>query len=138
MIIGPSKYSKDPSILAEGIALTLPVAFFDDRGCTVAEFEKLFVRYMRKEDAIWNFRLTNLPTRDFVYVYLVFEGLIQYRCNFVMLERNKAKSFYDSPDGNVRHFPPTNWILFTGPAVPAPYEMPQRGFQGFRYTTKLF
>lgn len=131
-------YSKDPSIMPDGIVLTLPVAFFKDRGMSYSEFEKLFERYMRREDAIWNFRLTNLPKHDVAYVYLIFDGFLQYRANLVQYERNVAKKFYDSPDGRVRSFPPSNWVLFTGPIVKAPQDWPLKGFQGFRYCTKLF
>jgi hypothetical protein len=138
MIIGPSKYSKDPTIPAEGIALTLPKQFFEDRGWTYAEFEKYFEKLMAKDDSIWHFRLTNLPTQDVAWVYLIFEGFIQFRLNLVMYERNKSKVFKDGPDSENRHFPNSNWVLLAGPAVRAPYEMIQKGFQGFRYTTKLF
>jgi hypothetical protein len=31
-------YSKDSSIVPEGIVLTLPVAFFQDRGMTIDQF----------------------------------------------------------------------------------------------------
>lgn len=137
-MITPNGYSKDPGIMPEGIALTLPVAFFQDRGMSYAEFEKMFLEYMQEEDAIWNFRLTNLPLHDVVYVYLVFDGFLQYRGNLVQYERNVAKDFYDAPDGKVRSFPPSNWVLFTGPIVKSPYERQMKGFQGFRYTTKLF
>lgn len=138
MIIAPGKYSKDPSHIPEAIVLTMPKAFFEDRKMTTKEFKAMFERYMRRDDAIWNFRLTNLPTKDIAWVYLVFDGLIQYECNFVQYERNKAKEFDDAPDGKVRKFAETNWVLFTGPAIKAPYEMPQKGFQGFRYALKLF
>lgn len=131
-------YSKDPSIIPEGIVLTLPVAFFNDRNMTTDQFKQLFERYMRREDAIWNFRLTNLPTHDVAYVYLIFEKQIQYKAHLVQYERDKAKVFNDSPDGIVRSFPPSNWVLFTGPLVKPPNELPLKGFQGFRYCTKLF
>lgn len=138
MIISASKYSKDPNLQADGIALTLPVAFFEDRKMSTAQFKKTFERFMAKEDALWHFRLTNLPTREVAWIYLIFDKQFQYRANFVMYERNKAKAFKDAPDGIIREFPPTNWVIFTGPIVKAPCEMPQKGFQGFRYTLKLF
>lgn len=138
MIIGASTYSKDPNLQPDGIALTLPVMFFQERGMSTDQFKKLFERFMRREDAIWNFRLTNLPKRDVAWVYLIFDRHLQYRANFVMYERNTAKSFNDSPDGIQREFPPSNWVLFTGPIIKPPYPMPQRGHQGFRYTTKLW
>jgi hypothetical protein len=138
MIVGASKYSKDLSLIPEAIVLTLPVAFFEDRGMNVEQFKQMFERYMRRDDAIWNFRLTNLPKHDIAWVYLVFDKQIQYRCNFVQYERNTAKKFYDAPDKKVRSFEKTNWVLFTGPVVKPPHEMPQKGFQGFRYALKIF
>ncbi len=137
-MITPREYSKDPSLMPDGIVLTLPEMFFEDRKMTIDQFKKKFERYMHQEDAIWNFRLTNLPKHDIAYVYLVFDKQIQYRCQFVMYERNKAKTFSDASDGQMRYFPSSNWVLFTGPIIKPPYEWLQKGFQGFRYCTKLF
>jgi hypothetical protein len=138
MIVGPSKYSKDQSIIPEGIMLTLPVAFFEDRKWGCEGFIKMFERYMSKEDSIWNFRLTNLPTHEVAWVYLVFDKKVQFRVNMVMYERNVSKYFYDGPDKKERAFPSANWVILSGPAIRPPHEWPQKGFQGFRYTTKLF
>lgn len=131
-------YSKDPAIRADGIVLTLPVKFFEDRKMTVKQFKKVFERHMAHDGAYWNFKLTNLPKQDVAYVYLIFDKQIQYRCNLVCYERKVTKSFRDAPDRKVRKFRNANWVLFTGPVVKAPHEWPQRGFQGFRYSTKLF
>lgn len=133
-MITENSYSKDPFIQPEGIALTLPVMWFENRGWTVEKFKPHFERFMQREDAIWNFRLTNLPTKDFYLVYMVFGGFIQYQCNLVQIERNVAKTFHDAPDGKPIVFAASNWILITGPAIAPPYPMPQKGFQGFRYT----
>lgn len=138
MIIGHSKYSKDPSIQPDGIALTLPVQFFYERGMTIEKFKPYFERLMRQEDQYWNFKLKNLPTIEVPYVYFLFGGFFQYRLNLMCYERGVEKWFSDMPDGEEWHFPKTNWVLATGPVVKPPYEMPQKGFQGFRYTTKLF
>lgn len=138
MIIGPGKYSKDVSIMPEGIMLTLPVMFFEDRGMNVEEFKKYFERFMKHEDALWNFKLSNLPLHDIAWVYLVFDKHVQYRMNFVQYERNVTKTFKDGVDGKFRVFPNNNWVIFTGPPIKPPHEWPQKGFQGFRYTTKLF
>jgi hypothetical protein len=138
-MITATGYSKDPNIKPLGIALTLPVQFFTERGTTTEAFKKLFERYMAREDAIWNFRLTNLPTaQDLLWVYLIFDRHIQYRCNFVGYERNKEKTFVDAPDGRERRFAPANWVLFTGPAIKPAELWFQRGHQGFRYTTQIF
>jgi hypothetical protein len=131
-------YSKDPTIVPEGIMLTLPTVFFEDRKMTIEQFKKVFERHMARGDAWWNFKLTNLPVHDVAYVYLIFDKHVQYRCNLIQYERNVSKSFKDAPDGKTRHFENCNWVLFTGPVVKPPHEWPQKGFQGFRYTTKLF
>lgn len=138
MIIGPGEYSKDPGIMPEGIAVTLPVQFFEERGAGIPEFTKMFERFMDREDSLWNFRLTNLPTLDVAWVYMIWDKQVQFRLNFVQYERNVSKEFKDAPDGQVRKFPNANWIIMCGPAIRPPHEWPQKGFQGFRYTTKLF
>ena len=137
-MITANGYSKDPSIMPEGIAVTLPVQFFEDRKMTPADFEKYFVRLMANEDMLWNYRLTNLPKLDVIYVYFIFDGFLQYRLNLVMYERNKTKSFSDTPRRLQRTFEKCNWVVCSGPAVKCPYDRTLKGFQGFRYTTKLF
>ncbi len=131
-------YSKDPSLIPEGIALTLPVKFFAGRGWDSTKFATMFERHMRKDDSIWHFRLTNLPTQEIAWVYLIWDKKIQFRVNFVMYERGVAKTFIDGPDKKERSFPPSNWVILSGPAVRPPYDWPQKGFQGFRYTLHLF
>ena len=138
MIIGPGKYTKDKSIRPDGIMLTMPNMFFEDRGWSVDQFKMYFKKFMAGEDNTWNYRLTNLPTLDFAWVYLVFDKQVQFRLNLVMIERNVTKVFNDGPDHKTRTFPNANWIILSGPAIEPPYEWPQKGFQGFRYTTKLF
>jgi hypothetical protein len=137
-MITATGYSKDPSIMPDGIVLTMPVAFFEDRKTDTVKFTKLFERYMREEDALWNYRLTNLPKLDVIYVYLIWDKKVQFRVNLVCYERNKTKSFHDAPDKKVRHFPNANWVILAGPAVRPPKDIPMKGFQGFRYCTKLF
>lgn len=112
--------------------------FFEDRKMSVEQFKKVFERHMSMENSWWNFKLTNLPKLEVLYVYLVFDGKVQYRCNLMMYERHKSKSFKDSPDQKVRHFKNCNWVLFTGPVVKPKIDVPKKGFQGFRYTEKLF
>ena len=123
---------------AESIILTMPVAFFNDRNMTHDEFREVFEEALAEEDGIWNFLKSNLPTQDVAFVYIVFGGMVQYRTNLVCYERGVAKSFDDAPDGIVREFPPSNWILISGPAIRAPYEIPMKGFQGHRYSKVLF
>lgn len=137
-MITPHGYSKDPNLVPEAIVLTLPVQFFENRKACIPQFKKMFERYMAKEDSIWLFRLTNLPIHEIAWCYLLFDKHIQYELNFVQFERNVAKSFKDSPDGKMRHFPPSNWVIMTGPARKPPKPFPLRGFQSARYSLRLW
>lgn len=131
-------YSKDLSIMPEGIMLTLPTIFFEDRGTDVESFTLMFYRFMKQDDSLWNFKLKNLPKHDVAWVYLVYDKKVQFRLNLVQYERNTSKEFKDSPDRKIRRFENCNWVIMCGPPVRPPHEWPQKGFQGFRYTTKLF
>lgn len=131
-------YSKDPNIIPEGIALTMPIAFFEDRKMTYDEFRIEFETTLAQENGEWYFVKKNLPKFDVLFVYIIFDKKIQYRTNLVCFERNSTKSFADAPDQQIRTFEKKNWIILSGPAIKAPYDIPQKGFQGFRYTTKLF
>lgn len=124
--------------IPEAIILTMPVAFFKDRNMSYHEFCKLFEETMSDEDSTWNFVKKNLPIHDVAFVYIVFDGFVQYRTNMVSYERNKTMEFYDAPDGKVRRFDNKNWIILSGPAIIAPYDIPMKGFQGHRYSKKLF
>ncbi len=117
-----------------GIILTVPKRFFEETGYTYAAFEKDFMNVMDREDGIWNFLKKQLPTRDFLYVYLVFDGFVQLRCNLLDMQRNESKRFGDN--GKIRSFAKKNWIRLCGPAEKAPIDIPMKGFQGFRYVTK--
>ena len=129
---------KDLSEPPEAIILTMPVAFFKDRDMDQDAFGEYFERFMRSEDALWNYKKHTLPTQEIIWVYLVWNGKVQFRLNFVEYQRNKSKTFTDAYDGKAREFPKMNWIILSGPAIPAPYDIPMKGFQGHRYTKKIF
>lgn len=112
--------------------------FFEDRKMTPEQFKPMFERQMRPDGNFWNFKLTNLPKHDVLYVYIVFDSKIQYRCNLVCYERNVSKNLRDSTDHLMRHFEECNWVIFTGPVVKPTEDFPKKGFQGFRYTQKIF
>jgi hypothetical protein len=121
------------------IMLTLPKAFFDDREMSVEEFLPLFERHMQQDESLWYFKKKNLPVHDVAFCYIVFGGKVQFKTNVVMYERNKTYTFRDAKDKRNRTFENCNWIILCGPATKAPYEITNKGFQGFRYlTTELW
>lgn len=115
------------------IILTMPKAFFADRQMSYEDFEKEFEECLNDPQGYWNFVKHTLPLYDVPYVYLVYDGKVQYKTNCVGYERNKTKSFVDAPDKKVRRFENKNWILLSGPAIKATIDIPMQGFQGFKY-----
>jgi hypothetical protein len=130
-----NKHLIEPS---EGIILTMPVIFFEETGHTSKTLCKQFEEEFSNENGLWYFLKKNLPVQDFIYIYIVWDGKIQYRTNLASIERNKSYAFCDEPDGKVRRFENKNWIILCNPLIKAPYEIPMKGFQWHRYTKKIF
>jgi hypothetical protein len=123
-----------------GIILTMPVAFFKETGHTSQTLLDQFMRVLNEDDdGLWYFLKKSLPTQDFLYVYIVWDGRVQVRANLFKLERGTTYRFCDTPGGKWRTFENKNWIILCGPVVKAPKDIAMKGFQGFRYTsTELF
>lgn len=116
-----------------GILICHPKQFFVEynKEKWLAKMEELNT----KEDACWYRVMKNLPTQDFLYIYTAYDGLVQHRTNLGWMERNKTLRF-PRPEGGIRTFENANAIVLTGPFVKAPYEITQKGFQGFHYVYK--
>jgi hypothetical protein len=119
----------------DGIIVTLPARFFVeyDHAIYLKEIEEM----NQNENMIWYRVMKNLPTQDFLYVYTVIDNNVHHRSQFAGLIRNKTLTF-PRPEGGSRTFENANAVMMCGPVVMAPEVIPMRGFQGFRYTTKLF
>lgn len=119
----------------DAIIVTLPVRFFQEYGM------KRFIRDMKSMNEIdgfeWYRTCGNLPKIQPLYCYLICLGKIKYKVEIARYEKNKTMTF-DRPNGGSRTFENKNWMVFQGPAIEAPYDIPMKGFQGFRYTELLF
>lgn len=127
-------YSKDPSIIPEGIAITWSKGMIEEGFGTLKVFVEHFMREIEAEDGLWYQKCKNKPKHNILYVYVIFKNRLRYRCQFVMYERGET-TVYDA-------YGPKQvcWgrIGMTGPVVRCSYKRVLKGFQGFRYTTKLF
>lgn len=79
---------------------------------------------------------SGLPTIDVKIYYVCWGGKVQYSCEIDRFVRNSTGSFGDG--GVVRTFKKRNLCVLRGPTIPAPYDIPKKGFQGFRYSPFLF
>ena len=151
-------YSKDPSIMPEGIAVTFGQDMIKEQG-GLLNFIKFFQQIMEEsakdaEQSYWLHKCTNLPTVDVDHVYIICCNRLYGRvyCGGYRLanpyrqitdEMDEELEFADSTgtcitaDG-IKKIIDFNHIVLSGPFERCPLKRTLRGFQGFRYTTKLF
>lgn len=93
-----------------------------------------FVRRPNGNDgSCFLFTLSSVPKYDVLHFYLLYDGFIRYRGNIAKFEGPRTIVF---PGRRV--VKGRAWAWITGPVIPAPGEIPMKGFQGFRYTEGLF
>lgn len=121
----------------EGIIITVSAGMIGDHG--YRHWLRNFLESMKKSefDPHWHywFRTSNKPKSDSTinYVYLCIGGKIRYRCFYGGAMGEKTMTF---SDGKTIHG--KAWIMTSGPIERAPYVIKKQGFQGFRYTEKIF
>lgn len=131
-------YSKDQSIQPEGIVITW------SREMIALKFGLLgFIRYfeqcMATEEGLWLQKARNPPKHDITYVYIIVCNQVRYRCFYGGYETGETRVY----NGNGHTFSRSeviDWprIVLAGPFLKSPVKRELRGFQGFRYCTKLF
>ena len=135
-MITSTGYSKDPSIKPDAITVTFGRQMIEDKG-GLLKFVRWFEGIFENEESYWMHKCKNKPQHDdLLYVYVSICNRIHYRCIY---------GGYHSHGGAGQLFPggpevETDWphIILAGPLVKAPHKIVRPGFQGFRYTTKLF
>lgn len=115
----------------DGIIITIGSAWLKERG--VRNWYKDFMQAMTCEDGTYWIRQGTKPQYEVMYVYLCIGGLIRYRCNVVGYYGEETVEFSDGSTMSAKA-----WVVVTSPMVKAPHRIEWKGFQGFRYTHKLF
>ncbi len=129
-------YSKDPSIMPEGIAITWSRDLILEKGGLLT-FIRYFEKIMSSEEGIWLQKCKNAPLHDILYVYIIISGQVRYRLYYAGHQAGPTTIFEPGKSwaGKLVSWPR---IILGGPFVKAPEKIYKKGFQGFRYTTKLF
>ena len=131
-------YSKDPSILPEGIAITWSVDLIKEKGGLLS-FIRHFEKCMSSESDTWLQKCKNAPKFDIIYVYIIIHNQVRYRCYYGGHHTGETTVYngdgYSWSSSSVISWPR---IVLAGPFEKAPHKIYFSGFQGFRYTTKLF
>ncbi|HEV8514763.1 MAG TPA: hypothetical protein VGQ59_15875 [Cyclobacteriaceae bacterium] len=133
-MITETGYSKDPSIMPEGIAITFGKEMMENNGGQIAMM-KHFLRTMEAENDYWMHKMLRWPNVEVADVYIITLNRLWGKVKFGWYE--KDATFAYMPDGSDKAI---SWprMVLVGPFVRCPFKRELKGFQGFRYTTKLF
>lgn len=135
-MITTTGYSSDPSIMPEGIIITFGKDMMKDQG-GVREFLKGWKEVFEDENGMWKHYCKARPTKDIIYVYVIILNRLAYRCQFVQYEEAKPDEERYKANGEIQPLCKPG-ILICGPLVRCPFKRKISGFQGFRYSEKLF
>lgn len=122
-------------IKPDAIIVAMPARFFQEY--TMEKFLSDMERMNTEDNFVWYRVMKNLPKIQTQYCYWIIDGKIKYRMDIAKLVRNQTMRFA-RPNGGFRTFENANYIELVGPVIDAPYDIPMRGFQGFRYTELIF
>lgn len=139
-MITATGYSKDPIEVAEGIVITWSMDMINSKG-GLLQFVRYFEKIMGQEDdqQLWLQKCRNKPKVEIIYVYIIVTGRLLYRLNYIGHEAGEVE--INNGDGiSFSRRQTVSWprIVMAGPFVKNPVKRKLRGFQGFRYCTKLF
>jgi hypothetical protein len=132
-------YSKDNSIIPEGIVITWSLDLANSKG-GLEVFCKQFEDNMQTEDSLWLNKCENPPKHDILYVYIIVAGELKYRCLYggYSTEHKPARDPITGMSWANWHTVLFPHIILAGPVVLCPEKRELKGFQGFRYSTELF
>ncbi len=138
-MITENGYSKDLSIMPEGVVITFGQKMIDEQG-GLKTFLKAFQETMAKHENghYWMHTCSNFPKREFDHIYIVVANRLYGKAY--------CGGYFKNHDANVVATGATGkqkllekpFIVLSGPFEKCPHKRVLRGFQGFRYCTRLF
>lgn len=133
-------YSKDPNIVPEGVAITFGREMMIEQG-GMKNFLKYFLHWMdgHEDGDYWMHKCSNLPKMEADHVYIIVANRLYGRvyCGGYHIHDPAQPEHGNTADGRSKVID-WNYIILSGPFARCPFKRTLKGFQGFRYTTKLF
>lgn len=132
-------YSKDPNIIPEGIVVTWGKDMIDLKG-GLKIFLSYFNEVMKDEHTTWLQKCKNAPKHDILYVYIIVANRLYARGYYGGYQKGKAAINVPGAARSFSRREVIDWprIVLAGPIEKCPVKRQLKGFQGFRYCTKLF
>ena len=116
-----------------GIIKTMPQSWVKRLPGGFKKWEKTFLKMNVIEGYYWTFNLSGKPKYEVLYFYLLINGAIRYRCNIINYEGAKVVDCYTGEKKHGRC-----WVNVSAPVIKLKNHIPMKGFQGFRYTDKIY
>ncbi len=126
-------YSKDPSLMPEGVVITFGREMMENNGGYKAMI-KLFLETMNHSEGVWMHKMQIWPKVEIADVYIITLNRLWGRVKFGWYADGETFKYSPSDPGVI------SWprMCIVGPFVKCPFKRTLKGFQGFRYCTKLF
>lgn len=138
-MITSNGYSKDPSIMPEGIVVTFSKKMIKEQG-GLRHFLQVFEETMNgyEDGHYWMHTCSNLPTMDIDHIYIVVANRLYARVYSGGFQRNHSKDVVAYGATGKQKLMDKPFMILSGPLDKCPFKRTLKGFQGFRYCTKLF
>lgn len=138
-MITESGYSKDPSIMPEGIVVTFGQQMIKEQG-GLRTFLKAFQQTMSQHEngIYWMHTCSNFPKIEADHIYIIIANRLYGRVYCGGYHRNANKNVTAYGATGLQKLMDKPLIILSGPFEKCPFKRELKGFQGFRYCTKLF
>lgn len=124
----------------DGIVITISQKMIKEKGYRNWLRKFLQAMALHEEGLTYWMRQGAKPTKDkdLKYVYLCIGGKIRFRAYYGGSEGPSEKTFGTWGGGEGATIFARAWVILSGPVERPPVPIPMKGFQGFRYTEKLW
>lgn len=132
-------YSKDPSLMPEGIVITFGQQMIKEQG-GLKTFLHAFQETMsgHEDGDYWMHTCSNFPKMDFDIIYIVVANRLYGSVYCGGLQKNHNKDVVAYGATGLQKLMNKPFVILSGPFTKCPFKRKLKGFQGFRYCTKLF
>lgn len=138
-MITENGFSKDPTIMPEGIVVTFGKKMIEEQGglkIFLQAFQKTLSEY--DEGRYWMHTCSNFPNTEVDHIYIVVANRLYGRVFCGGYHRNASADIIGYGATGKQKLMDKPFIILSGPFEKCPYKRMLKGFQGFRYCTKLF
>ncbi len=138
-MITESGYSKDPTIMPEGIVVTFGQQMIKEQG-GLRTFLKAFQKTMDgyTEGHYWMHTCSNFPKMEADHIYIIVANRLYGRVYCGGYKRNAEANVIGLGATGKQKLMDKPFVILSGPFEKCPHKRILKGFQGFRYCTTLF